>query len=131
MRTQLPAALLATAVACSVFAAPAQALRARVFVASYGTDSGTCSFSAPCRSLNFAYNAVLAGGEITMIDSAGFEPLTINKALTITSPAGVEAGITTPSGGNAITVSAGLNDSGCAARLNLEWRGYRIQWNCL
>jgi hypothetical protein len=110
MATRIPLALLATALACSLFAAPAHALRARVFVAKTGADVGSCSFSAPCQSLNFAYNAVLPGGEITMIDNAGYEPLTINKALTITSPAGVEAGITTPPGGTAITISAGPND---------------------
>jgi hypothetical protein len=91
MRTHVPFSLLATALACSAFAAPALALRARVFVASYGMDSGNCSYTAPCRTLNFAFNAVVAGGEITMIDSAGYDPLTITKAITITSPPGVEA----------------------------------------
>ena len=110
MATRIPLALLATALACSLFAAPAHALRARVFVAKTGADVGTCSFSAPCQSLNFAYNAVLPGGEITMLDNAGYEPLTINKALTITSPAGVEAGIVASSGGIAITVTAGPAD---------------------
>src|SRR5580700_7477321 len=65
MATRIPLALLATALACSLFAAPAHALRARVFVAKTGADVGSCSFSAPCQSLNFAYNAVLPGGEIT------------------------------------------------------------------
>jgi hypothetical protein len=92
-------------------ASPAQALRARVFVAKTGADVGNCSFSAPCQSLNFAYNAVLPGGEITIIDNAGYEPLTINKALTITGPTGLEAGIAVPSGGIGITVNAGPADA--------------------
>jgi Right handed beta helix region len=123
VHTRIALALLATAFACSLFAAPAQALRARVFVASYGTDSGTCSFSAPCRSLNFAYNAVSAGGEITMIDSAGFEPLTINKSLTLSSPTGVEAGIAVPSGGTGIVINAGTNDTISLRGLTLEGAG--------
>jgi len=34
-----------------------------------------------------------AGGEVTAIDSAGFGPINITKAVTITSPDGVEAGV--------------------------------------
>ena len=123
MSTRIPLALLATALACSLFSASAQALRARVFVAKTGADAGGCSFSAPCQSLNFAYNAVLAGGEITMLDNAGYEPLTINKAVTITSPAGVEAGIAVPSGGTAITVSAGPSDAVVLRGLTLNGGG--------
>ena len=78
MPTRIPFALLATALACSFFAAPAQALRARVFVSKTGQDVGNCSFSAPCQSLNFALNGV-AGGEITILDSAGYNPITITK----------------------------------------------------
>jgi hypothetical protein len=105
MFTRIPFTLLATALACSVFAAPALALRARVFVSAVGVDSGNCSFGAPCRTLTFALSAVEAGGEITMIDSAGYDPLTITKPVTITSPDGVEAGITAGPGGNAITIN--------------------------
>ena len=123
MSSRTPLALLATALACSLFAAPAQALRARVFVSKTGADVGGCSFSAPCQSLIFAYNAVLPGGEITMLDSAGYEPLTINKALTITGPAGVEAGIAVPSGGTAITISAGPTDAVVLRGLTLTGGG--------
>jgi hypothetical protein len=52
-----------------------------------------------------------AGGEVTAIDSAGFGPISITKAVTITSPDGVEAGIVPTAGGNAITISAGSNDA--------------------
>ena len=106
MRTHVPFALLATALACSLFAAPAQALRARVFVSKTGADVGTCSFSAPCQSLDFALNAVEASGEITILDSGGYNPITITKGVTITVPPGVEAGIAVPSGGTGITINA-------------------------
>ena len=45
-------------------------------------------------------------GEVTAIDSAGFGPITITQSVTITSPAGVEAGIQAAAGGNAITINA-------------------------
>ena len=106
MHTAIPLTVLATALACSLATAPAHA-RARVFVASYGTDSATCGpFGSPCRNFQQAVNNVDPGGEVTAIDSAGFGPISINKAVSITSPNGVEAGIVSSAGGTAITINA-------------------------
>ena len=107
MLTRITFALLATALTCSVFAAPAQALRARVFVSKAGADVGACSFSAPCQSLGYALSGVEPGGEITILDSGGYNPITITQGVTITVPPGVEAGIAVPAGGTAITINAG------------------------
>jgi hypothetical protein len=104
MRIRLPFAVLAAALACSLFTVSAHA-RARVFVASYGNDSNPCTFGSPCKTFQVAVNAVDAGGEVTAIDSAGFGPVTITQAVTITSPDGVEAGIVPNPGGNAITIN--------------------------
>src|SRR5579862_291210 len=81
--------LLAVSLICPLLAVPAQAQRARVFVASFGSDSNPCSFTQPCRTFQVAVGAVLPGGEVTAIDSAGFGAVTINKAVTISSPLGV------------------------------------------
>ena len=110
MHTAIPLTVLATALACSLVPAPAQA-RARVFVASYGNDSNPCTFGSPCRNFQQAVNVVDAGGEVTAIDSAGFGPININKAVTVTSPDGVEAGIVPAAGGNAITINAGSSEA--------------------
>ena len=110
MRTRLPFALLASAFACSLFAAPAQALRARVFVSKAGADVGACSFSAPCQSLDYALNGVEPNGEITILDSAGYNPITITKGVTITVPPGVEASIGASANAAAITINAGSSD---------------------
>jgi len=91
---------------------PAHAQRDRTFVASYGTDSGSCTFGSPCKTFQYAVSAVADGGEVTAIDSAGFGPVTINKSVTITSPPGVEAGIVPTSGNPAITIeTAGISFS--------------------
>jgi len=103
MRTVIPLTLLATALACSLATVPANA-RARVFVASYGSDSNPCTFGSPCRNFQQAINTVDAGGEVTAIDSAGYGPVTIVGAVTITSPPGVEAGIVPTSGNPAILI---------------------------
>jgi hypothetical protein len=110
MRTRIPFALLATALACSLGTAPAHA-RARVFVASYGDDANPCTFGSPCKTFQHAHDVVDAGGEVTAIDSAGFGPINITKSVSITSPAGVEAGIVSTSGAEGITINAGPNDA--------------------
>src|SRR5580692_11877630 len=92
MRNRLRWALLTAAFVCLI-SMPAQAQRDRVFVASYGSDSNPCTFGSPCKTFQNAVNTVAAGGEVTAIDSAGFGPVIIGKAVTITSPNGVEAGI--------------------------------------
>jgi hypothetical protein len=109
--TSLLLALVATTLACSLFAMPAQAAaRARVFVASYGNDANPCTFGSPCKTFQNAYNVVAPGGEVTAIDSAGFGPLLIEHSVTITSPNGVEAGIVAAPGNTAITINAGSTD---------------------
>ena len=110
MRNRLLFALLAAAFACSLFIEPAQAQRARTFVASYGNDSNPCTFGSPCRTFQQAVNVVAAGGEVTAIDSAGYGPISINQSVTITSPPGVEAGIVPTSGNPAILITtAGIS----------------------
>jgi hypothetical protein len=109
MRIAVPMTVLATALASSLATAPAHA-RARVFVASYGNDANPCTFGSPCKTFQQAVNVVDAGGEVTAIDSAGFGPINITKAVTITSPDGVEAGIVPVSGGDAIDINAGASD---------------------
>jgi hypothetical protein len=122
MRTTIPLTVLATALACSLATAPAHA-RARVFVASYGNDANPCTFGSPCKTFQVAVNAVDAGGEVTAIDSAGFGPINITKAVTITSPAGVEAGIVPAAGGNAIDINAGPSDAVVLRGLTLDGSG--------
>jgi hypothetical protein len=106
MLSRIPFALLAAGFACSLFAAPAQAQRDRVFVASYGSDSNPCTFGSPCKTFQNAVNVVGTGGEVTAIDSAGFGPISITKSVTITSPTGVEAGIAAAAGADAIDINA-------------------------
>jgi hypothetical protein len=73
----------------------------RAFVASYGTDVNTaanCSLASPCRGFAAAATVTDANGEIIVLDSAGYGPVTITKSISIIAPAGVYAGITVFSG---------------------------------
>jgi hypothetical protein len=122
MRTAIPLTVLATAITCSLASAPANA-RARVFVASYGDDANPCTFGSPCKTFQHAHDVVDAGGEVSAIDSAGFGPISITKAITITSPDGVEAGIVPPANGDAIDINAGAGDAIVLRGLTLDGSG--------
>ena len=109
MRTQLPAALLATALASALFAAPAQAAAPRTFVSAAGSDANNCTnVATPCRHLAAAYAATAANGEIYVLDPANY------GAVTITGPVSIEghgwASIAPVSGSAAITINANPGD---------------------
>jgi hypothetical protein len=87
-------------------AAPAFAQNSRSFVSGLGADTNSCGLASPCRSFARAISQTKAGGEITVLDSAGYGSATITQSIAIISPGGVEASITVPSGQNAITIAA-------------------------
>jgi hypothetical protein len=89
--------------------APAHAQAVRTFVSGHGTDSGTCGVGSPCRTFAFALTQTNAGGEIAVLDTAGYGILTINHAVSITNEAGVEAAITVASA-DGVTIAAGATD---------------------
>jgi hypothetical protein len=96
-------------VATAVVAAPAYAGGARSFVSGGGTDAGTCDRTTPCRTFGYAITQTNARGEVVALDSSGYGPVTITKAISLIAARGVHAGIS-PSSGDGITVSAGTND---------------------
>jgi hypothetical protein len=121
MRRSLSCVLIAASF-ITLLAAPAHA-KQNTYVAAYGADSGNCSYTAPCRNFSYALSVVESGGIVTAIDSAGYSPFTINKAVTIMAPNGVSPIILAPSGGTAITISAGSSDKIVLRGLTLEGEG--------
>src|SRR5262245_48202730 len=95
--------------------------QSRVFVAAQGSDSNACSFAAPCRTFQKAHDTVAAGGEINVLDPAGYGTVTINKAISIQGHD--FSGISTPSGGAAITINANVNDKVILRGLIIEGGG--------
>jgi hypothetical protein len=90
----------------------------RTFVSSTGADINPCSRTAPCRNFAAAITAVSAGGEVVVLDSAGYGPFTVNKSVTVVSPPGVCAGVTS-FGGPAVTVAASVTDSAALSGLTI------------
>jgi Right handed beta helix region len=117
------AIVIATALAFAVALSAAPAQAQRVFVAATGSDGNPCTFASPCRSFQHAHDVAPANGEIAVLDSAGYGAVTITKAISIVNPGGVEAGISVPSGGTAITVAAGQNDIVSLRGLTLDGNG--------
>jgi hypothetical protein len=97
--------LAAAKIAALPASLPAAATSQRTFVASNGIDANPCSLSQPCRTFARALTQTNAGGEIVVLDSAGYGPVTIAKAVSIVAAPGAHAGITAFSG-DAITVNA-------------------------
>src|SRR5712672_2656172 len=105
LRRATLAAIFAIAMAQLVQAVPAQAQAMRSYVSGIGRDSTSCTVSAPCKTLQAALTATAAGGEIYVLNSSNYGPVTINKAITITSE-GAVGGVLAASGAG-ITISAG------------------------
>jgi len=97
-------AAVATA-AAGLALAPDAAAIARTFVASFGSDSNPCSLALPCRGFTVALAATDSGGEIVVLDSAGYGAVTIGKSVSIIVPAGIYAGISVLAG-DGITINA-------------------------
>ena len=89
------------------WAPAALAVAQRTFVASFGADTNPCSITAPCRSFATAIGNTSVLGEVIVLDSAGYGPVTITTSVSITAPPGVYAGIFVPSGVTGVTVNGG------------------------
>ena len=101
IRKAVAAALALLAFALS---AAASAQVKRTFVASSGEDTNPCTFTLPCRSFATAIMQTLSGGEIIVVDSAGYGSVAIAQSVSIIAAPGVYAGISV-SAGNGVTVA--------------------------
>ena len=90
----------------AVFVRDAQALASRTFVASYGSDTNTCSISAPCRTFAQALLQIAVRGQIIVLDSAGYGPVVVTQSVSLLAPLGVRASITAVPASPAIAVNA-------------------------
>lgn len=92
-----------------MFAVPVAAQATRTWVSGVGDDVNPCSRTAPCKTFAGAISKTAAGGEIDVLDPAGFGAVTITKAITIASEGAGEGGIVV-AGTNGIVVAAGPSD---------------------
>ncbi len=114
-----------------VFAMPilaageAAAAAQRTFVASYGVSTNTafnCSVTKPCRAFSEALGVTNDSGEVLVLDSAGYGPVTITKPVSIIAPPGIYAGISV-FGGDGVVISAGSTDAVTLRGLTINRQG--------
>lgn len=112
----------------ALLAGNAMAAAQRTFVASTGADTNACSITAPCRGFAAAVAKTSANGEVIVLDSAGYGPVTLTKSISLIAPTGVYAGVTVFTGdgitvdGSGITVvlrGLSINGQGGQSGVNL------------
>lgn len=122
MKTLVTAATVVLALTTTA----AHALNARTWVSGKGSDCSGCGpIATPCRSLQYGHDQTNAGGEIDVLDSAGYGALVISKAITIIGD-GTIAGVLAPPGGVAIDINAGASDAVILRGLTVEGQGSGI-----
>jgi hypothetical protein len=97
---------MSRSVACLVVAAASLYSTAafavpRAYVASYGNDANTstsCGPTTPCRTFTAAMSVADTGGEVIVLDSAGYGSVVITKSISLIAPDGIYAGLTASSG---------------------------------
>jgi len=82
----------------------------RTWVSGVGDDANPCSRTAPCKTFAGAISKTAAGGEISVLDPAGFGTLTVTKSITVNGT-GTLAGILSALAPAAITVNDGSSGS--------------------
>src|ERR1700730_11906750 len=113
--------IAAALLACGLSTAQANAAT-RTFVSGKGTDTGACPVTAPCRTFAFALTQTAAGGEIDVLDPAGYGTLTITKAISIVND-GVGVAAIGAESGNGVTINAGASDSVHLRGLTIDGTG--------
>ncbi|MEA2907900.1 MAG: hypothetical protein QOI12_5287 [Alphaproteobacteria bacterium] len=114
------ATVLVTVVVLALCPNAAQALVKRAFLSANGSDASDCSRPTPCRTLAAAVLKTVAGGEIYVLDPAGYGPVVITSSISIFNDGVGSVGILVPAGGTGVTINAGPADK-------ISLRGFIIE----
>ncbi len=85
-------------------------LPSKIFVSATGNDASDGARGTPKRTFQNAHDAVAPGGQIVVLDTAGYGALNITKSLAVTVPPGVNGFVTIPGDTIAIFVAAAATD---------------------
>jgi hypothetical protein len=121
--TRIAAMTLATLAVMSIGdIRPAQAQAIRTFVSGHGTDTGTCALTAPCRTIAYALTQTASGGDIAVLDAAGYGGATITQSVNIINDGNGEASLTAVGiGQTALTIN--LTNGGAVTLRGLTLAG--------
>jgi len=101
----------------------ADALAQRTFVSSTGSDGNVCNLTGPCRSFAAAIAQTNFGGEVVVLDSAGYGPVIIMQPVSLIAPPGVYAGISVFAPDSGVVVNAGASDKVVLRGLSITGQG--------
>ncbi len=102
----------------------AQGLPPKIFLASTGADTNDGSRASPKRSLQAGHDTVAAGGELVILDTAGYGAITITKSVAIVVPPGVTGFVTvTSTSGTGVNINAAFSDVVVLRGLIIEGTG--------
>jgi hypothetical protein len=113
------ASILASILFMMLIFTSASAQAQRTFVSGLGSGT-TCSRTAPCRQLATALSQTNPGGEVVVLDSAGYGVISITQAVSITAPP--YTGISVFSG-DGIDINAGASDTVILRGLTINNQG--------
>jgi hypothetical protein len=68
-----------------------------------------CNLPLPCRTFTAAIGNAIGGGEVVILDTAGYGPFVINKSIKIIGPTGVYGGISVQGAGTGFTTGIVIN----------------------
>ena len=95
----------------------------RTFVSSTGVDNSVCNLTGPCRSFAAAIAVTNFGGEVVVLDSAGYGPVIITQSVSLIAPPGVYAGISVFAPDAGVVVNAGASDKVLLRGLSITGQG--------
>lgn len=106
--------VMSTVALISVFATTQARAVPRTHVsAAVGADTNVaagCTPVAPCRTFKAAMAKTDPNGEVVVLDSGGYDAVTIAQSVALIAPTGVYAGISVPAKANGVTIAtSGLN----------------------
>ena len=122
------AALVITAASAGLAAAQTSGPPRTFTSAQRGHDANPCTLQQPCRSIARSLSMVAAGGEVIVLDSGGYGPITITKSVTVVVAPGTQAVVPASSSNPvAVTVSAAPTDVVVLRGLTLTGYGVGAQ----
>ncbi len=91
-----------------------------------------CALATPCRTFNVAIGVTDPFGEVVILDTAGYGPMTINKSIKVIGPSGVYGGISVITPGTmGVVIDAADTDVVTLRGLDITGLGGRIGVNVI
>lgn len=117
-------ALLALACGSGTPARAQQALAARTYVSTGGSDANACSLAAPCRNFSAAVPKTAPAGEVTALESGSYGNVTVDRGITLQAAPGVLAALGTAVTTTPVVINASETSTVTLRNLQITRAGF-------